>query len=42
MSYIYETYKCPIYKNEFPNPKDFKEHRLKVHKNMLSELKLGQ
>ncbi len=41
MSYIYETYKCPICKIEFSNPKELREHRLKVHKNVLSEIKTG-
>jgi DNA-directed RNA polymerase subunit RPC12/RpoP len=39
MSYM--TYKCPICKAEFSDPEELRRHRLTVHKNVLSEVKLG-
>ncbi len=32
------TYRCPICKVELPNPKDLREHRMRNHKNTLTEV----
>ena len=37
----YMRYNCPICKIEFSNPEELRVHRLKEHKTVLSEVKLG-
>jgi hypothetical protein len=32
MGMMYETFKCPICKTEFPNPEKLREHRMSAHK----------
>jgi hypothetical protein len=38
----YMRYICPICKAEMQNPEELRQHRLKEHKTVLSEIKLGQ
>lgn len=37
---MYETFKCPICKQEFSNPEELRQHRLNVHKGQIIEREL--